>query len=514
MPRGLRPVFFVLFLASAVAASAGPDDLFDARTPGALQPGQKEIVLALESGRYTLQDGHFLDARASDPAHSLLTNARVAQLLSAGGMGIAPLPAAAIAAGALPDRAIPLAAKGATPNLNFDGGVARGGDIRGPPSGSAASGTDVAPDPAVLQAQFLTRLVFKGNKQEREALSEAVTSILRTKTGRELAAQFVSERAAAEVTMSAIENSSIVVEKGRKTLSGTSGLTDTDKDPPKIELNRVYLDTDPEYRRVALAGTLAHELFGHALEAQRAKKAGVPHAALYHYRGDEISSRLIDWLVQTELAGKSVEGDPNDYLDNPEGYYRGLLTVDPYYIVTMSPAEMKNPLTTLRGRRKLLVTDAAKTAADIKAEEEWRPVIAHFVSAHSIAKARFAPAEDELNVYLTWAYSHQKTSAEVRASLDRVIKLWSSPEGAKEKKQVIDAAGSPYISRLEAAAASRARELRRLRADVLSGRAPSSVIEMPDIVITAPRAGGPLIDLDELGRMRDEDMKKHPGHWK
>jgi hypothetical protein len=514
MSRGLRPVLFVLFLASAVAASAGPDDLFDARTPGALQSGQQETILALESGRYTLQDGHFLDARATDPALSLLTNARVAELLSAGGTSIAPLPAAAIPVGALPDRALPLAAKGATSNLNFDGGAARGGDIRGPPTGSVAAGSGAAPDPAVLQAQFLTRLVFKGNKQEREALSEAVTTLLKTRTGRDLAAQFVSERAAAEVTLATMENSATVMEKGRKVLSGTAGLTDTDKDPPKIELNRVYLETDPEYRRVALAGTLAHELFGHALEAQRAKKAGIPHAALYHYRGDEIGSRLIDWLVQTELAGKSVEGDPKEYLDDPEGYYRGLLTVDPYYIVTMSPAEMKNPLTTLRARRKLLVADAASTAADIKEQEEWRPVIAHFVSAHRIAKARFAPAEDELNAFLTWAYGHQKKIAGIRESLERVIKSWSSPEGAKEMKQVIDAGGSPYMSRLEAAAASRARELRRLRADVLSGRAPSSVIEMPDIVITAPRAGGPPIDLTELSRMHQEDMKKNPGHWK
>lgn len=512
MSRGLRPVFFVLFLASAVAASAGPDDLFDARTPGALQPGQKEIVLALEGGRYTLQDGHFLDARASDPARALLTNARVAELLGAGGTQMSPLPAAAIAASALPQQALPPAAKGSPVHLNFDGGLARGGDIRGPPASGAAA--PVSSDPAVLQAQFLQRLVFKGNKQEREALAEAVTLILKTKTGRGLAAEFVAERAAAEVTFAAIENSATVVEKGRKTLSGTSGLTETAKDPPRIELNRVYLETDPEYRRVAVAGTLAHELFGHALESQRAKKAGIPHAVIYHYRGDEISSRLIDWLVQTELAGKSVEGDPKDYLDDPEGYYRGLLAVDPYYILTMSPAEMKNPLATLRARRKHLVADAARTAADIKGQEEWRPITAHFVSAHRVAKARFTPAEEELNVFLTWAYGHQKRLSSIRASLETQIKEWESPAGVKELKQVIDAAGSPYISRLEAAAASRARELRRLRADVIGGRAPSSVIEIPDLVVTAPRTGEPPIDLAELSRMYQEDMKKNPGHWK
>jgi hypothetical protein len=515
MSRSLRPVFFVLFLASAIAASAGPDDLFDARTPGALQPGQQEILLALESGRYTLKDGNVLDARASDPARARLTNARVAELLSARGTGLPPLPHAAIASGALVPRALPLAAKGTPANLNFDGVVARAGDIRGPPaSGSIASGSGAPPAAGVLHAQFLTRLVFKGNRQEREALSEAVATILKTKTGRELAAQFVNERAAAEVTLETIDNSTAVQEKGRKILSGTSGQTDVVKDPPKITLNRAYLDTDPEYRRVVMAGTLAHELFGHALEAQRAKKAGVPRAVLFHYRGDEIGSRLIDWMVQTELSGKVEDGEPKEYLGDPEGYYRGLLTVDPYYIVTLSPAEMKNPLTTLRGRRKLLKADAARTTADIKDMESWRPIIAHFVSVHRMPKARFAPAEEELNVFLTWAYGHQKKLSDINESLEGVIAHWSSPAGAKEKRQVIEASGSAYMNRMEAAAAARARELRRLRADPHHGRNPASteVLVMPGLVITA--SGAPVIDLDELSRMNTEDRQKHPGHWK
>ncbi|MEQ1631495.1 MAG: hypothetical protein ABL997_03920 [Planctomycetota bacterium] len=152
MSRSLRPVFFVLFLASAIAASAGPDDLFDARTPGALQPGQQEILLALESGRYTLKDGNVLDARASDPARARLTNARVAELLSARGTGLPPLPHAAIASGALVPRALPLAAKGTPANLNFDGVVARAGE-----------------DPLAVQAmQLELRLALEDDPAARE----------------------------------------------------------------------------------------------------------------------------------------------------------------------------------------------------------------------------------------------------------------------------------------------------------------------------------------------------------
>ena len=513
MSRGLRPVFFVLFLASAIAASAGPDDLFDARIPGALQPGQQEVLLALESGRYTLKEGRFLDARAPDPGRPQLTNARVAELLAARGTNLPPLPAAAIPTDVRPNIALPSAAKTSPGLLNFDGGVAHGGDIRGPPaSGSVASGKSA---PGVLQTQLLQRLVFKGSKQEREALGEAVGTILQTRTGRELAAAFVRERAVAGVSIGAIDNSSVVTEHGKKILSGTSGMTETDKIPPEVTISRAYMGTDPAFRRVVMAGTLAHELFGHALEAQRAKRAGFPKSAQDHYRGDEIGSRLIDWLIQTELTGKVDDASPAEYLTDPEGYHRGLVTVDPYYVNTLSAKEMKNPVTTLRGRRKMVAADEAKTTAGIKDMEDWRPIIAHFVKVHRIAKARFAPAEEELNTYLVWAYGHQKKIAEIKESLEGMIEYWSTPKGAKEKKQVIDAASDPYLLGMEASLTARARELRRLRAGPPQGRGPSStaVLVMPELVITGSKTPD-LIGLDELSEMHALDREKNPGHWK
>lgn len=497
MPRGLRPVFFALFLAAALSASAGPDDLFDARVPGALQPGQREFILALDQGRYTLKDGRFLDARPADPAEPRLTKAQVAELLAGPSRGARPDGSPSAAAGeAAYQRALSRVPKGAPAQLNFDGGASRGGDIRGPPDSAARAVGGSAADADVLQAQLVSRLVFKGTRQEREAFGEAVGLILKSKTGRELAAEFVRERAAAEVTMGDLDHN--------------SAETDTDLDPPKVALSRKYLAQDPDHTRVAMAGTLAHELFGHAFEKQRSTKAGFPEVAHDHYRGDELGSRLIDWLVQTELAGKVVDADPKDFLDDPEGYYREQLTHDPYYILTFSPKEMRNPVTTLRGRGKLLDADAAKTAAEIEENETWRPVVAHFIKVHRVAKERLAPAEKTLDDYLDWAKGHQSKLAASRKALEEQIKHWSSPAGAKEKKELIAAAGSPYLNGLEARLTARARALRRLR----SGRDPAGVIEMPPLVITAPKPGGPPIDLMELGRMYAEDLEKNPGHWK
>lgn len=502
MSRGLRPVFFVLFLAAAVSASAGPDDLFDARAPGALQPGQKEFILALEQGRYTLKDGHFLDARPADSAEPRLTKARVAELLAGPSSGARPDSSQASAAGdAAYQRALSRVPKGHPAQVNFDGGGAHSGDIRGPPGSAKVVAAEGAADAGVLHAQLVSRLVYKGTAKEREAIGEAVGLILKTKTGRDLAAQFVKERAAAEVAVG--------------DLNHNSGETDTSKEPPRVTLSREYLGADPDYSRVAMAGTLAHELFGHAFELQRSKKAGFPEVAQDHYRGDELGSRLIDWLVQTELAGKVADANPKEFLDNPEGYYRALLTRDPYYILTFSPAEMKNPLTTLRGRRKLLVADEAKTKEELKDNEEWRGIEAHFLKVHHVSKERLKPADKELDDFLKWATGHQEKLAASKKALEEQITLWSSPAGAKEKKTLIAAADSPYLAGREAAMTARTRALRRLRADVKAGRRPSAVIEMPDMVITAPKPGdGPPIDLDELGRMHAEDMEKNPGHWK
>jgi len=514
MPRGLRPVFFALFLAAAVTASAGPDDLFDARAPGALQPGQREFLLALENGRYTLKEGRLLDSRPADPARPQLSNARVAELLAGthggagGGSGASAAGDAAIA------RSLARVPKGGPAQANFDGDIARGGGIRGPPSADgAASSTGRAVDPAVLQAQFLQRLVFKGTKPEREALGEAIATILKTRTGRELATQFVAEKAVAEVKMSAIANSTTIVNEGKKTLSGTSGMTDTEKDPPLVEINRAFLETDPEYRRLAVAGTLAHELFGHAFEQQRAKKAGLSHAAHYFYRGDEAGSRLIDWMIQTELSGKTVDGDPETYLADVEGYHRDLITTDPYYTTTMSRAEMKNPATTLKGRRQRLADAAAAHEAGLKDMNEWRPIIEHFVKAHKVTRARLKPAETELSNFFAEAAVRQAKLAAMREQLEGRIAYWATPEGMKEKQSLIQASDSPYMIKMEATLAARARALRRLQA---AGRDPASgaVIRFEEgLVITASPGDAP-IDLDELGIMYREDKKKNPGHWK
>jgi len=513
MSRSLRLVFSALFLAAAVTASAGPDDIFNAGTPGAFQPGQKEFLLALENGRYALKEGRIIDARPADPPRSALTNAKVAELLrgtrGGGGGGADPVAALGDAAN---QRALSRLSNPNPPQTNFDGGAARAGGVRGPPptgatgSGAVGQAAAGAADPTVLQAQFLQRLVFKGTPAERAALAESVSTILQSPTGRQLAAQFVAEKASAEIKLAVIEHSKAVGPPGKKTVTGTAGMTETEKVPPVVTLSRAYLDTDPAYRRLAMAGTLAHELFGHAFEDQRARKAGLTHDAHYYYRGDEAGSRLIDWTIQTELAGKTVEGDPSKYLEDVEGYYA----------ITLSLKEMKNPAATLKGRRAAVAAAAVESAKGIQTMKEWRPIVEHFATTHHVSRTRLKSAEQELADYFGWADIHAVKLVEIKEAIEGRIKYWETPEGLKVKKSVIAAADAPYLKNYEATLAARAKTLRRLRAKAAAGgRGPSSDgpgIVLPDLDSKTPK--GDSVDLDALGVMYSYDLKSNPRHWK
>jgi hypothetical protein len=342
-----------------------------------------------------------------------------------------------------------------------------------------------------------------------------VDTLLQTNTGRRLASEFVAEGAHADLVMGSFAGSRTAVEDGKRVLQATAGKTATDRDPPRVMINKDFLDTDPEYRRASLAGTVAHELFGHALESQRVRKEGVPLAAQYFYRGDELGSEMIDWTIQTELNGKVADGDPAPFLSDPEGYYRSLWTADSYYAVTLSPAEMKNPLAALKVRRRAVADEREKTRDGVKEMAAWRPVIRHFIQVHKIPRARLTPATAQVDDYMNWASAHTSKLDEIKTYLDAKIEEWSGPRGAKETAQLAASADSPYLANAEARLAARAVELRRLMTAAEAARAPveKTEIVIDDVAVAAPAGPPAKIDLDELQRLLAADQTEHPEHW-
>lgn len=511
MSRTLLGLISVLFLAANLCAAVpgAPDDFFDASRPDAFASGQKEFVLGLEGGRYAINDGRLLDSKTK---HAL-TNAQVEALLAApkggstDGGDPGPVPGEAEGAAAAKERANAVLGK-----TNFDGSTARADSLDGPP----ATGTAALP-PARLQALFLNQLVFTGTPKEKAAMSEAVENVLKTKTGRELVAQYVDEKGSAEIVMGNIPGSKIVVRDGRKVPSGSGGNTAVDRDPPLITLNRDYMDADTDYRRVSMAGTLAHELLGHAFATQRSRKAKLAPSVNYYYRGDEIGAELVGWLVETELSGKVADGDPDAFLADPDAYYRSLWSNQPYYVNILSPEEMKNPLPALKARRAELTRSRARTVVGRRQMAEWRPSVEHFVKVHGLARERFKPAVDELDLYEHWAVDQMRMLDEISKNLEERIKVWSSPEGKAELEQLKVGGDSAFLKRADQLLDERRAELLRLRERHASGTGPKPEIPLPSLVVVKPGDPNSPIDLGELAAMQAKDVKDNagdPAHWK
>lgn len=517
MSRALRnAVLAVLFSVSASLAGGRPEDLFDASAKDAFLAGQKEAVLAMDGGRFTIKDGRLHDAFIADPKKALLTNGQVAELLA---IRFKPVPAAGLSnpapGAATVERAQPVVPKDPQ-SVNFDGGKGRGSIAADPMGNKAARGLALS-EPAVLQAQFLKRVVVVGTPEEKAVLTEAVESILKTKLGRQLAREFVTEEASARIQLGRVDGSSTSMKEGIRTVRGTQGFTSVSDFPPMVTVTKDYLLADADWRRVSLAGTLSHELFGHAFEQQRAKKAGVDHEAAYHYRGDELGSRLIDWTIQTELAGKTLDDNPGEYLEDPEGYARDLWTYDAYYVISLSRAEMRNPSDTLKARRPVVAEDRESTLKEIKELEEWWPIIAHFKSVHKFDARRFTDSEAEVRDAVEWQKRHLGKLEAVGKQLESQIRYWDTPAGMKEKARVIKSADDPYFARFESRLRKRALDLGRLRAEKSGTRGPSSVgIEMPPLVIRGAPKGPPppaQISLSELRALYQKDKKDNPKHW-
>ncbi|PIR15373.1 MAG: hypothetical protein COV48_14745, partial [Elusimicrobia bacterium CG11_big_fil_rev_8_21_14_0_20_64_6] len=325
----LSPLLLSLFLLAGTLASSCPDcdqppasepisnpapqSVFEAAAPGALLPEEREWLLTLEDGRYASVNGRLSDREAPAPAQHLLTNSAAWTLLGRRASERTAVLRALAKKGDLSEEA-----RGEAVALFWVRGTLVSPEDRdflrlitqpkskpepgvgGFQAGLLGTEGAVAPgntaDPKAQAAGLLKSLrasldiTVGTDPREAAAMNEALENLIKTPTGRELALEFVASGARAKLEFGKVENSATVISNGRRILRASGGHTETFKKPPVVVLNQDYLDTDPDFRRVNMTATLGHELFGHALEIQRAEKAGVSHMSVYYYRGDEAGS--------------------------------------------------------------------------------------------------------------------------------------------------------------------------------------------------------------------------------
>lgn len=360
---------------------------------------------------------------------------------------------------ALPPRA---RAQGAPGEVQFDGARVHAGAVADAP----AAATPASPQDAALLDSLLMRVQLRAdsNPAAGDALRDALAAIIRTKTGGDLARAFVAENARASVGFGEVDGSSVVVENGIRVMNGSGGYTQTEKVPPSVVLNRDYLDTDPNYRRVEIARVLAHEMLGHGFERQRVEASGLSTDALYYYRADEGNASMVGWLVQAELGGKLINGNMWNYLSTPEKFYQEIELQTPYYATTLSAAQMLDPLPVWRDRLGRLGEERASFDEDEKAEKHWKLVIQHFVVSYGIDASRFSNLSQDIDYMLaTYLPAARARLTETDADLRATIARATGPEGAKLLDEMRAAGASDYVASMERRMDSNAA---RLRAEV------------------------------------------------
>ncbi len=249
-----------------------------------------------------------------------------------------------------------------------------------------------------------------GGPEERAVLESMISRMMDSPTAREIAVKFIKEDARAAVSFEEMPDSTVVTAAGKRTFWGTFGGTDPGGDPPGVELNKLFM----QYNRNDGIGTLAHELFGHAFEQNRA--CGALVNTHRHNTNDEENARLIGWLVCTELDVKPAD-EIWAYMQNPEEHMESLAMLDRAYSLRLTSEDMKDPVSRYKNRLVDADKEAARLREKRKWHEKWGKADGHFVNEHKMDPASFGTIQDDINNELKVLPADQRSIEEITAAL-------------------------------------------------------------------------------------------------
>lgn len=310
---------------------------------------------------------------------------------------------------------------------------------------AAVSPAATPEDRAKLLADFKKQIVMNdhGDPAERAALDSMLARMMDSPTAREVAEKFVEEGARVEISLENIPGSTVATVEGKKTLWGTRGFTETWKVPPRVVLNKFFVENEKDFG----IGTLAHETLGHAFEAQR---AGPELGGLYLYNTDEEeNARMIGWLVRTELEVKP-EAEIWRYMESPEANAESLKMASVYYALTLTSEEMKDPVPAYEKR----LADAGKALTQLNGRiekyEDWKKIIAHLVNDHKMDSASFQSRRDDVENALKGIPKSQKNYTDIKTALHDRLAYFATDKGKQYLLALAAASESEYFKRKDA----------------------------------------------------------------
>ena len=329
----------------------------------------------------------------------------------------------------------------------------------------AASPEATPQDKAQLLAELKKCIVFDdhGVPAEREAYERMLSRMMESPTATEVAVKFVSEGSKVKLSFEEIEGSTVVKEDGKEHFWGTRGLTYTAEKPPRVVLNKLFMRYDTDMG----VGTLAHEMLGHAFEAQRVSSSLMLKDVYSLNINEEENARLIGWLVRTELK-VTPEDEIWAYMENPEESMESIKMATPYYALTLTSAEMKDPVSVYRKRIVQADNAAVRVAKNSERVGTWGKIVNHFVKEHKMSAGAFQTIKDDINN----ALSYYPTVLETLKTIKQVLLEFISElhgldiDSALALNSFVAQSDNPYFKQKDAVILERRKRL----SDLLMGK--------------------------------------------
>ena len=355
----------------------------------------------------------------------------------------------------------------------------------------AANPSPAAEDKARLVAEFKKQIIFNdhGNPAERAALESMISRMMDSPTAREIAVKFIKEDAKVAFSFEDIPGSTVVTVDGRKNIWGTRGYTSVNKNPPAVVMNKLYMQEGMS----AGEGTLAHEMLGHAFE----KNLAGDLESVYKYNTDEEeNARLIGWLVATELNA-APEEETWAYIQNPDKDREYIKMMSPYYSLTLTSSEMKDPVTFYK--KRLADADKAlkRLPKSIKNNREWGEIVNHFVNKHTMDPASFQTIREDIDNSLKYIPVAQKNLEKIKEALQERITYFAGKEGKAFLRKLAIDSDNEYFKQKDAVILERRERL----AGLLRGKTQESFK-------TPPAVG--QVTWDQLAELWENDKKTCP----
>lgn len=333
-----------------------------------------------------------------------------------------------------PSRALDLERSAEEGSVLFDGG---GSYAR------AASENPAPEDRAALLAELRKNINIDdhGVPAEKAALESLLARLMDSKTARELSVQFINEGARVDLSFEEIPNTRIFTVDGVKVFRTSGGHTHTATVPPQVHLNRAYL----EARKEDAPETLAHEMFGHALERKKAERFGVQDVYLDD-QDEEANAGLIGWTVGAELGNKVEDGWAWIYMDNPANYHKRLKTNLPYYSRTLSTEEMKDPLSAYTKR----LAEVNKLLPRIPIRRERYTILLKVTEhlpepPHRMEASSFLTVREDISASIETLPGNEQNLNEIKSYLEKLIFAYSGEEGRAKQEALAAKSKNDYF---------------------------------------------------------------------